>query len=65
MAKQTLPTRALLACGVVAGPVYFTVKSTGIEPVYGLLPVKVSRQSGPSADACASTSGVWTPASVK
>ena len=25
MAKQTLPTRALLACGVVAGPVYVTV----------------------------------------
>ena len=25
MAKQTLPTRALLACGVVAGPMYVTV----------------------------------------
>jgi hypothetical protein len=25
MAKRTLPTRALLACGVVAGPVYVTV----------------------------------------
>lgn len=25
MAKQTLPTRALLACGVVAGPVYVAV----------------------------------------
>src|SRR4029450_13075368 len=25
MAKQTLPTRALLACGVVAGPLYVTV----------------------------------------
>ena len=25
MAKQTLPTRALLACGAVAGPVYVTV----------------------------------------
>jgi hypothetical protein len=25
MAKQTLPTRVLLACGVVAGPVYVTV----------------------------------------
>src|SRR5215467_5807365 len=25
MAKQTLPTRALLACGVVAGPMYVIV----------------------------------------
>jgi hypothetical protein len=25
MAKQTLPTRALLACGAVAGPMYVTV----------------------------------------
>jgi len=25
MAKQTLPTRALLACGAVAGPIYVTV----------------------------------------
>jgi hypothetical protein len=25
MEKQTLPTRALLACGAVAGPIYVTV----------------------------------------
>ena len=25
MAKQTLPTRELMACGVVAGPVYVMV----------------------------------------
>jgi hypothetical protein len=25
MAKQTLPTRALVACGVVAGPIYVMV----------------------------------------
>jgi len=32
MAKQTLPTRALLACGAVGGPMYVTVTMARSRP---------------------------------